>query len=207
MILISALACMALLLGPRLSYANDASPDSEFSFPDHTWFFYVGAGLARSSYDNRIQERIDEQVARGKNSPSSGVFDLPAIYRRIQPGLSAGLVLNATLEHFANSWRENDSFAIHTYNVAPSAQYFFSGQTGLGWFVRADLGYSRLIQIRQVPERYERVIDDGLFTQAAAGYGWRAGDVGALLMHISAIRAASASHHVNAASFNVGFLF
>lgn len=181
-------------------------------FDRSKWYFYVSSGIGRPQYDAQIGSRIREQQSQGGSSHQAGFADLPGIYRRISNEWAIGAVLNASFEHVSGNWRANDQYAIHTYNPAASAFWFRSGKFGVGPFARADLGYSRILQIRQYvhPElggRFDRLNEDALFTQAALGWGFRATEVARLLFHVNWARSIGRTHEVQGVNFNVGFLF
>jgi hypothetical protein len=179
-------------------------------FEDANWFFYVGTGIGQTTYDSSIRERIEEQKLRGGSSPQSGHFDLPAVYRKISPGLAVGGVWNLGLEHFAGNWRDNDSFAIHTYNLAASSIWFVGQKIGDGWFLRSDVGYSHILQVREKlisgEEVFEKYPSNSLFYQLALGYGLRAGETSKILLHVNAFSSSGGQNSISGASFNMGFL-
>lgn len=205
LIFISPVVFVLLTLMPFVGHAQEETITR--ALEDDNWFFYIGSGIGRSWYGESIQDRIDEQKAQGGSSPNVGTFDLPGIYRRWQPGLSAGILLTANFEHVARKWQDKNSLAIQTYNPSLSLFYFLSRRTGLGWFVRGDLGYSRIVLIREQGDDFHRTIDSGVFAQGAAGYAWRAGSVARMLMHLSAYRVQGADHQAGGLFYNVGFLF
>jgi hypothetical protein len=191
---------------------NDSSSSGE-TLSDHNWFFYVATGVGQAQYDARTESRQKAQQALGASSPSVGFFDFPAVYRKIQPGLALGVAANVSLEHTARSFRIPNSHAVHTYNPSLSALYFPQGEVGLRWFLRADLGPSRFLEIRQEqigasgPAFRHHDVEDGTFAQLALGYGWHASHVARLLFHVNAFQVRAGDRRASGLNFNVGFLF
>jgi hypothetical protein len=191
---------------------NDSSSNAE-SLSDHSWFFYIGTGVGTARYDERTESRQKAQEALGASSPSVGFFDFPAVYRKLQPGVALGFAMNIGLEHTARSFRIPQSYAVHIYNPALSAMYFPQGEMGLRWFVRADVGPSRFLEIREEqagtsgPVFRHHDVADGTFTQLALGYGWHASQVARLLFHVNAFRVHAGERQASGLNFNVGFLF
>ena len=188
---------------------GEAPPANKFD--ESRWYFYLGVGLGRPTYDSQIERRQADQRAMGGSSEYAGFYDVPAVYKRVDPHWGFGLVGNLALEQTARNWREHNSFAVQAYNAAVTAMYWPTESWGLGWFARSDVGYSRLVLIREriTPDAifYHRDIASGLYTQASVGYGWRAGDEARLLAQITGMRVQAESYFMSGAAFFLGFLF
>jgi hypothetical protein len=175
------------------------------------WHFYLASGLGNATYDNATQQRIELQMQRGGSSPAVGFFDLPAVYREMSYGLGLGGVFNIGLKHVARAYGERDSFAIQSFNPAASLIWFMDGDFGQGWFLRTDLGWSRILQISESPvvggALYQFNNYDALFAQAAVGYGITVGKSLHLLSHLNLFQATGGSRWIQGFNINVGFLF
>jgi hypothetical protein len=210
---VSHLNLFSLIISLSLSGAAHAQELKTSRFDESRWYFYVASGLGRPSYDSDIQGRIDYQKNTQAGSSNQAAYvDLPAIYRRLNADLAIGGVINASFEQISRKWGDINDFAVHTYNPAATVIYFPSGEMGVGFFARGDLGYSRILQIRHYSdpvsgERFDRLNEDGLFTQVAVGYGLRATNLARLLFHINAVRSAGPTHTAQGFNFNVGFMF
>jgi hypothetical protein len=190
-----------------LSTAPEKSPDKW----QGNWFVYLGAGIGHPNYDDAIQGRIDDQKAQGGSSPEAGFFDLPGVYRKLVPGVALGAVLNMSFENVSGDFRAVNSYSVQTFNPSLSALYFPLKTFGQGLFFRGDLGASRIYQLHEyIPPNqsitHDKLIDDGIFTQAAVGYGWAATHVTRVLVHLNVFRSSAGTHAATGLSFNLGFL-
>ena len=194
----------------EVEMSSETSRANQHDHADDPWFFYFSAGIGHPNYDDDIQSRIDYQKSQGGSSPEAGFVDLPGIYHRIRPGLVAGIILNMSFENVSGDFRQTNSFSVQTFNPALSFFYFPQSQTGKGWFLRGDLGESRIMQLRESNPTHafiyhDKRIDDGLFSQVAFGYGFPATHYARLLLHLNAFRSSAGGHSATGLSFNIGF--
>lgn len=196
------------LLPEKNTYSKSMALQIESSESlDDAWFFLVNTGVSRPVYSSSIQKKIDaEKEFRQGQSNTAGVFDLPGIYHRTPLPVLAGIVLNAELEHVAHNWRENSSYAIHTYTIAPSLLFFQNSDQRTGWMIRGDMGFTRILQIQQVDNTFHKDPSDAYSVLGALGYGWKAGNIGSLLLFTSYAHTQSPEHQINSLAFNMGFL-
>lgn len=189
---------------------TQVEPQNASASTQDNWFFYMSTGMGRPAYDASIQTRIDQEKERGGSSPFAGSFDLPGVYRHLSGGWAAGAVLNMMFENVARQWSEGQSFSIQIFNPSLSALYFTGGQVGLGWFTRADVGVSRILQLQEGHDTgvqgFSRMNDTGVIGQFGIGYGWQASQMARVLAHLNAFYSSAVERHASGLMFHVGFL-
>lgn len=181
---------------------------SELSSPPR-WHFLVASGLSQTRYDADFESRISQQKSRGGTSQYAGTFDLPIAYYQVGRGFGVGPGLSMTFEHWARYWRDGDSLAFNAFNFYLSQIWSWNGVIGEGGFLRADVGYSRLINYTESRGRNLRSdVYFGAAGQIGLGWGWKATRHSRIVVMASTFHQTyNDSHFFNGFAGSLGFLF
>lgn len=184
---------------PEVSSGSGASESAR-------WHYHISSGLGKSTKDAHSASLYDAQKAQGGDSEYIASFDLPQFTYRATSELGVGGGLNLMFEHVSRKFKEQRSTAFHFFNVFASANYFWAGDYGLGFFNRLDLGYSELHEYIEVGDPNFNIYR-GLFIQAGLGYGLPATAYGSLLLQGQVFYIPLANDRFfSGALFSLGFL-
>ncbi len=190
------------------SVCEQVHADAATPFENHHWYMYVSSGVSRPSYDAEFSSMIEQEKAKGEISPFAGMMDFPVIYYKPTSGLLVGPFVTAVFESVSRAFREGNSLSFYAFNAGASGQYYFDGTIGRGFFVRGDLGASRLYRvIQQNNGAFEEEQFNGSFVKIGTGYGWKVYERGSLLTHLDFFNQAYSSHYIRGLAWNVGFIF
>lgn len=168
-----------------------------------SWYTYWGLGWSSPGYSGETEEYLD--FVRDADGVSSTALSLDILGFYFPVGgekLLLGGIINGAAERFAV---EDEWVQYNQLLYAASAMYFLDQYIGRGFFVRGDLGLSRVVV--NSSDDFTGVSGSGLGVLLGAGYAIPISSGTRLLLNANYARRSAEGETFNAFSISLGGLF
>ncbi len=108
-----------------------------------SWYTYWGLGIANHTYEEPVDSLINDLDNIPGVSRSQTAYDLLGFYWPLRSGkTAAGVVLSGSSDQLSDPWGHAQ---LNQNLYAGSVMHFFGKEIGDGFFLRGDLGFSKLV--------------------------------------------------------------
>lgn len=108
-----------------------------------SWYTYWAIGVASHDYPSDLEAVIDAAESIPGVERSQPALDIFGFYWPVNNNTTAGFVISGSGDRLQD--RFDDYFQINQYLYGLSGMHFFGKEIGDGFFVRGDIGISKII--------------------------------------------------------------